>query len=444
MARDLTTGKPFRLILTFALPFLMVNLFQQIYNIADTVIVGRTLGTAAMTAVGATGNLMWLTISASTSLGLGFSMLTAQRFGARDEEGVSKSYSSAVTMSVIVNILLAFFGTVYLRQILTLFRFPAEIIDDTYSYFRWIMIGVLPNSIFVLNSNMMRALGESKTPMVISLISCGVNILLDYVMIAIVGLGTAGAGVATLISQTISCIISIVFIIRHFPQLRICWRKLIPEVGIAKSLFKLGLPVAFFDVMNSSSGVIAQYAVNSMGVDYVTAVAAASKICSFLNTALFAVGSAVTVFTAQNYGAKRYDRIRTGVRDSIVIMASWNAFIVMFCALVGKPIIGFLANTDNMFIIDHAFQYLVINTILYIFVVFILAFRSAIQACGNSTAPVISAFGELFGRTFAAFYLTKVWGFMGVVLINPTACVIATIINGIGYMAFVRKTKQML
>lgn len=443
MARDLTTGKPFKLILTFAIPFLMVNLFQQIYNIADTLIVGRILGTQAMTAVGATGNLMWLTISASTSLGLGFSMLTAQYFGGKNDDGVKRSYSSSVFLCVIFNILLAVAGTVFLRQILELFRFPTEIIGDTHSYFRWIMIGVLPNSVFSLNSNMMRALGEAKAPMVISVISCLINIVLDYIMIAVFRLGTAGAGIATCISQAISCAISIVFLYRHFPELHFSIRDLIPDRTIAKALFKLGLPVAFFDIMNSSSAVISQYAVNSMGVDYVTAVTAASKIAGFLNTALFAVGSAVTVFSAQNYGAKRFDRIRTGVRDSIIIMTSWNIFMVVFCALAGRWLIGFIANTESEFIIENAFDYLTINSVLYIFVVLILAFRSSIQACGNSTAPVVSAFGELMGRTFAAFYLAKVFGFMGVILINPSACLIATVINGIGYLSFVRKTKAL-
>lgn len=442
MPRDLTTGKPFRLILSFAIPFLMVNLFQQIYNIADMLIVGRILGTEAMTAVGSTGNLMWLTISASTSLGLGFSMLTAQYFGAKNQEGVKKSYSVAVLLCVVFNVILSVLGIMFLREILIIFKFPEEIINDTYSYFKWILAGVIPNAVFSLNSNMMRALGEAKTPMAISVISCVINVVLDYVMIAFFKMGTAGAGVATFISQTISCIISIIFVIRHFPQLHFRIGDMMPDRHIVKSLMKLGLPVAFFDVMNSSSAVIGQFAVNSMGVDYITAVTAGSKIASFLNTALFAVGSAVTVFAAQNYGAGRFDRIKRGVRDSIVIMTSWNIFMVVFCIFAGKPLIGFVANTENMFIIENAYNYLNINVVLYIFVVLILAFRSTIQACGNSTAPVISAFGELFGRLFAAFYLAKVFGFMGVILINPTACIIATVINGIGYLSFVKKINK--
>ena len=442
MPKDLTYGKPFKLLLSLAIPFLMVNLFQQIYNLADMLIVGRILGVKAMTAVGSTGNLMWLTISASTSLGLGFSMLTARYFGAKNEEGVANSYSASVVLSAAFNIILSSLGVIFSREILIVFKFPKEIINDTYNYFIWIMIGIVPNSVFTLNSNMMRALGEAKAPMVISMISCVINIVLDYVMIAIMGLGVAGAGIATCISQIISCLISIIFLYRHFPVLRFNARKIIPDIHIAKSLIKMGLPVAFFDVMNSSSGVIGQYAVNSMGVDYVTSVAAASKLVTFLSTAIFAVGSAVTVFAAQNFGARRFDRIRRGVRDSIVMMTLWNVFMVVFGVVCGRFMIGFIANTDNAFIIDNAYKYLVINAVLYILIVFILAFRSTIQACGNSTAPVISAFGELFGRVFAAFYLTKLFGFMGVILINPTACAVAMIINGIGYMAFIKKTKK--
>lgn len=439
MPKDLTYGKPSKLILSLAIPFLMVNLFQQIYNLADMLIVGRILGVKAMTAVGSTGNLMWLTISASTSLGLGFSMLTARYFGAKNEEGVKKSYSSAVVLSTGFNIILSSLGVIFLKEILILFKFPEEIIEDTYKYFIWIMLGIVPNSVFTLNSNMMRALGEAKAPMIISIISCVTNIVLDFLLIAVIGMGVAGAGIATCISQLISCIISIIFLYRHFPALHFNVKKIIPDMHMVKPLIKMGLPVAFFDVMNSSSGVIGQYAVNSMGVDYVTSVAAAGKLVTFLSTAIFAVGSAVTVFAAQNFGAKRFDRIRRGVRDSIVIMALWNIIMVIFCIVCGRFMIEFIANTDNAFIIDNAYKYLTINVVLHILIVLILAFRSTIQACGNATAPVISAFGELFGRVFAAFYLTKLFGFMGVILINPTACAVATIINGIGYMSFIKK-----
>lgn len=441
--KSLTEGSPVKLLLGFSIPYLMVNLFQQIYNIADTLIVGRILGTNAMTAVGSTGNLMWLTAAVPTSLCLGFSMLTAQFFGAKNENGIKKSFANSIVIAVFATAILSVFGSVFLYDILELFNFPAEIINDTHKYFIWIMIGLVPNTVFFLNSSMMRALGESKSPMYFSVISCVINIVLDYVLIADFKMGTEGAGIATFISQVISAILSSVFLFRSFPALHFGVNDLVIHRETAKSLLKLGIPVAFFDLVNASGGIVSTFAVNSLGIDYVTAITAATKICSFCTTPIFAIGSAVTVYAAQNYGAKEYIRIKQGANAAIVMMLIWNAFVVFFSAVFSKPIISFVANTESDFIINSAYTYLIWVCAGYVFVDGILVYRSTIQACGRSVVPVISSFGELFGRILGVFYLVKAFGFIGVILIGPLAWLMGMVINAIGYFKFIAAFKNI-
>ena len=442
MAKDLTKGSPFKLILTFAIPFMMVNIFQQIYNIADTLIVGRILGTSAMTAVASTGTLMWFTISAPTSLALGFSMLTAQFVGAKDEYSIKRSFSNGLVLSLLFTGIMSMLGIIFLEDILQLFKFPKEIFASTYKYFIWIMYGLVPNTIFYFNSSMMRALGDSKTPMVFSVFSCIINIILDYLIISKTNLGTGGAGLATFIAQVVTCIMSSIYLYKNFPILHFPKNYLLPDKKIVKSLIVMGVPVALFDIINASGGVIGQYAVNTMEMHIVTAVAAASKVINLLNTPLFAIGSAFGVYVAQNYGAKEYGRIKQGARSTGIILVGWNLIMILVSLLFSNTIISFIANTTDAETIKYATIYMNINNILYIIVDFILVYRSVLIACGKNVAPVISGVGELLGRSFGTFVLTSLFGFWGVVLIGPVAWVLGMIINMVGYFVFMSKLSK--
>lgn len=442
MTKSLTSGSPFKLILTFAIPFMMVNIFQQIYNIADTLIVGRILGTNAMTAVASTGTLMWFTVSAPTSLALGFSMLTAQFVGAKDEYSIKRSFSNGLVLSLLFTGIMSMLGIVFLKDILQLFKFPKEIFADTYKYFIWIMYGLVPNTIFYFNSSIMRSLGDSKTPMVFSVFSCMVNIILDYILISKTNLGTCGAGIATFIAQVVTCIISSIYLYKNFPILHFPKKYLLPDKKIVKSLVIMGAPVALFDIINASGGVIGQYAVNTMEMHIVTAVAAASKAINLLITPLFAIGSAFGVYVAQNYGAKEYGRIKQGAKATAAILIGWNVIIILISLFFSTPIISFIANTTDAATIKYATIYINTSNILYIIVDFILVHRSALIACGKNVAPVISGIGELLGRSFGTFVLTSMFGFWGVLMIGPVAWVLGMLINLTGYHIFMKNLSK--
>ena len=442
MTKSLTSGSPFKLILNFAIPFLLVQVFQQIYNIADTLIVGRILGTNAMAAVGSTGSLAWLTIAIPSSLGLGFSMLTAQFFGAKNEKGVKKSYSNSFVMTFAISTIISAIGTIFLFDILKIFQFPDEIISDTYSYFIWITLGILPNGLFLLNSNMLRALGVSKIPTLLSILSCVLNIILDIVCIGIFKMGTAGAGFATFISQIGACVICHIYLFGNFPELRFSYKDLGLNKDIAVKLLKLGIPVAVFDVVNASGGVIGQYATNYMGIELVTASTVANKVLSFMYTPLFAIGSSLTVYTAQNYGAKEFKRIKQGVNSSIIMKLLWNVVMIVTALLLSDILCSFVGSTSDEYILKNAKYYLVMNCGCSVFLSAILVYRSPLQACGFNTAPVISSFAELSAKLICAFYIVKVAGYHGVVLLNPLTWLFAGIVNMIGYYIFLHKIKK--
>ncbi len=442
MTKNLTSGSPAKLILFFALPYLMVNLFQNIYNIADMLIVGRILGTHALAAVGSTGSLTWFINGTLSSLALGFSMLTAQYFGADNTLCVKKSFSNAITITFFSTILITLLCIIFMNPILDALNTQKEIYDDTYSYIIWIMWGLIPSTAYILLSSMLRALGDSKTPMIFSIISCIVNIALDYVFIKYFNMGTGGAGFATFLAQLLSFILCAVFLIKRFPILHFPASYLIPNRKMIGNLLKIALPVAFLEMVNSSGSLISQYAVNSLGVDCVTAATTGNKINSFMWIPTFAFGSALSMFCAQNYGAKEYDRIKNGVHQTNLMMYGWTVFQIIFITLCGKWLGGTVANTSDGEIINNIHLHTTISSLFSLILVPLINYKAALQSCGRAAMPVFSGFFELCGRTTASLIIAPIYGFIGISFVGPIAWLLGFIPILIDYILFLKKMKK--
>ncbi len=398
MTTDLTKGSPLKQIFLFSIPFLIGNLFQQFYNVADMVIVGRTLDPSAYAAVGSTGSLVWFASGAIQALTTGFSVVTARYFGAKDEEGVKRSFAAAIKLSALISILLALACTLFARPILAFMRTPVDIMDRAYGYIVWVFAGLVATALFNLLSNMIRALGDSKTPLYFLVVACIINIILDFVLIALCGMDTDGAGLATVLAQLLSGLMCIVYIIRKQPRLHIAWRHFKTEWALDGLLLHVGLPMAFLNMVLSVGSIVMQFVTNGMGTLYVSSQTTGAKIESFVTQPVLSFGSAVAVFAAQNYGARRYDRVIDGGRKTMLMCVIWCGIATLIMVPFGRLFIPLLAGEVEQLVVDNAYLYVVINTVLSFVLVSIVICKSILQALGRTLWCMVSGFTEIVGR----------------------------------------------
>lgn len=398
MTTDLTKGSPMKQIFLFSIPFLIGNLFQQFYNIADMVIVGRTLDTNAYAAVASTGGLVWFTSGSIQALTVGFSAITARFFGAKDEEGIKRSFASAIRLSAIISIIFALLCIIFCRPLLEFLRTPDDIFDRTYRYIIWMFAGLIATALFNLLSNMLRSLGDSKTPLYFLVIACVVNIILDFLFIAVCGMDTDGAGLATVLAQLISGLLCIVYIAKKHPLLHVKRRHFKADKALDLSLLRIGIPMAFLNMVLSVGSIIIQFVTNGMGTLYVSAQATGAKIETFVTQPLLSLGSASAVYAAQNYGAGKYSRIVEGGRKTFLLGALWSLIACVLLIPFGKAVVSLLASGASDEVISNAYLYILINTLLSFMVGPLIIGKSILQALGITTMSMISGFTEIVGR----------------------------------------------
>ncbi len=397
--KDLTKGSPLIQILLFSIPFLIGNLFQQFYNIADMVIVGRTLDPLAYAAVGSTGSLSWFASGSINALSIGFSVITAQAFGAGEEENIKKSFAISIKLMAILSVLLATVCAVFARPILELLKTPENLIDQAYDYIVWIFAGLVATALYNLLSNMIRTLGDSKSPLYFLIIACVINIILDYVLIKFCGLGTAGAGIATVIAQLISGLLCIVYIVKKHPLLHISARHFKPDPRMAKSLLKVAIPMMFVNMVLSFGGIAIQFVTNGFGDLYVSARVTGAKIENFVTAPLLSFGSAVSVFSAQNYGARKFDRMIEGGKQTLLMSFAWIVFAALLLLPIGKPLIRLIAGKVEQAVVDNAYIFILLETATTFILAPLVVFKAVLQGAGRTSWTMLSSFSELIGRT---------------------------------------------
>ena len=453
MTTDLTRGSPLKRIFFFAMPFLIGNLFQQFYNVVDMVIVGRTVGTLAYAAVGSTGSLVWFASGAIQSMTVGFSVVTAHHFGSGDDEKVKKSFAGAIKLSAIISIALSVIYVLCARSMLTLMRTPDTLFEDAYNYIVWIFAGLIVTALFNLLSNMIRALGDSKTPLYFLVVSCVVNISLDIVLIRGCDMGTAGAGLATVIAQLVSGICCIVYLVKKHPKLHVKKEHFKSDFAMDKHLLKIGIPMAFLDMVLSIGSIIVQFVTNGFGDSYVAAQVTGGKIDNFIVQPLIAYGSAVAVFTAQNHGAGNYKRVLEGSKKTLMICIVWCVLAAAIILPFGKTFITLIAGNDvTESVINDAYRYVVINTAFTFIVAALIVYKSVLQAVNRTTWSMISGFTEILGRGGVAIlvvFLTEhalvseSLGFSIVCLANPMAWLFGLLTILADYLLMKSKFKKL-
>ena len=398
MTTDFTKGSPLKQIFLFSIPFLIGNLFQQFYNIADMVIVGRALDPAAYGAVGSTGSLVWFASGAIQALTTGFSVVTARCFGAQDDEGVKRRFAVSIKLSAIISVLMALVCTLFARPFLEFMRTPDDIMERAYGYIVWVFAGLVATALFNLLSNMIRALGDSRTPLYFLVIACIINIALDFFLIVVCGMDTDGAGLATVLAQLISGLLCIGYIVKKQPRLHISAKYFKFDLALDRLLLQVGLPMAFLNMVLSVGSIVMQFVTNGMGTLYVTSQTTGAKLESFVTQPLLSFGSSVAVFAAQNYGAKQYGRVIAGGRKTILMGMVWCVIASLIMVPFGRFFVTLLAGDVEQTIIENGYRYILINTLLSFVLVPLIVYKSILQSVGRTSWCMVSGFTEIIGR----------------------------------------------
>ena len=438
MITDMTKGSPIRHILLFSVPLLIGNIFQQLYNIADLVIVGRTLGVDAFAAVGAVAPLFFLVTFVIIGLTGGFAVITGQRYGAKDFDGVKNSVIISTVLSVIVTLVFSCLCYFLMNPILHWMNVPANIYNNAYWYVQIITIGLLATTLYNLLASIIRALGDSKTPLYFLMIASVINIILALIFIQCLHMGVPGSAIAVILSQGISFILCLIFIKYKFSILHL--RK--KDFELCKRNFwqsalehlRVGIPMALQFSIIGAGILIIQSVCNTFGSNVIAALTAALRIEQIATLPMMSFGVALATYVAQNYGAKKFKRIRLGVIKTSTINIVLSVLMACVMRLWGTDIIGAFIGTTTRDIINIAHKYLLISTIFYFFLGQIFIYRNALQGMGETIFPTLACIAELVMRAFAAVYLAIKFGYIGIFYAGPIAWVSASTVLFIGYL----------
>lgn len=437
--KDMTVGKPAGLILWFTLPLLIGNIFQQLYNLADTLIVGRTLGVQALAAVGATGPIAFLVLGFVMGMTSGQTVITAQRFGAQDIKGVRRSFTANIILSVVITVILTIVSTTTTIQMLEIMNTPQDIISDAYSYIFIMYLGIGTIVFYNIFSNTIRALGDSKTPLVFLIIASIINIILDLIFILKLHMGVSGAAWATVISQGVSAILCLIYMFIKFPILRVKKEDWKIDPHFTWEHLRLGFPMGF-QLSILTIGIIAvQIVLNSFGSTTIAAFTAAAKVDQVAVQALLSLGVTMATYTAQNYGAGKINRIRTGAKKATLICLIFSILCALSIILFGKKLVALFIEGYHPEVLEQAQIYLNIIVVFYFGLGILVLYRSILQGMGNAGIPLLSGTTELVMRTAAAFILGHYFGYIGVCFATPCAWVSAAILLTIGYAKTIKK-----
>lgn len=446
MIKDLTKGAPLKLILLFSIPLLIGNIFQQLYNLADIVIVGRTLGVEALASVGAVAPLFFLIMFAVVGMNNGFAVITGQRFGACDEDGVRRSVVISTILSTIFTAIFSFTFFIFMKQILFLMNVPPEIFHDAYWYIQICVLGLITVNFYNLIASIVRALGDSKTPLYFLILASILNIFLALLFILKFHMGVPGSAVAVVLSQGFSVILCILYVKKRFAILHLKksdWtfkkenRK--QDFEFIMEHLKVGFPMAMqFSVLGLGILII-QSVCNTFGSDVIAAFTAALRIEQIATMPMISFGVAISVFVAQNFGAKNINRVRYGVIKTSIINLLLSLFMAFVMRYWGSDIVGIFIGAEKTSVIKIAHDYLWISTIFYFFLGQIFIFRNALQGMGKPLIPLTSSFAELIIRSFAAVYLAVQFGYYGIFYAGPIAWITASIIVSVGYFINIKK-----
>ena len=425
---DMTTGSPMKIIFNFTLPIFIGNVFQQFYNMADAVIVGKFVGNKALAAVGSTGTIMFLIYGFVVGMTAGFTVLTAQKFGAGDMPAMRRTVVGASFLSLVVGLVLTAAFMVFMKPWLVLMHTPEDIFADAYAYIMIISAGILAQMLYNLLASILRALGNSRVPLYFLILAALLNIVLDLVLIIVFHMGAAGAAVATVISQGISGVLCLFYIIRKVPLLCLTRDDRHLSGDLLRTQIRIGIPMALQYSITAVGTMMVQSALNILGSTLVAAYTAAGKIEQIVTQAYVAMGTTMATYGAQNMGAGDVSRIRQGFKASTIIGIIYAVVSAVLVMTVGKYMTYLFVSEDVALIMDSVNTYLICVGIFFIPLAIVNIYRNGIQGLGYGLLPMMAGVAELVGRGAVAVIAAGRKSYLGVCLASPAAWILASLL----------------
>lgn len=444
MQTDMTTGKPMKIILDFTIPVFIGGVFQQFYNMMDAVIVGKFVGTKALAAVGATGTIMFLILGFLMGLTAGFTVLTSQKFGAGKMDEVRQTVGNAAILSILVSFIMTVGSMLGMRWLLHFMHTPEDIFQDAYTYIMIICGGIFAQVLYNILASILRALGNSKTPLYFLVLAALLNIVLDLLFIIVFHMGVSGAAWATVISQGVSGVLCLVYIARNVPELHLKRDDWKFRGYLAKNQISVGIPMGLQYSITAIGGMMVQSSLNILGSYAVAAFTAGSKIDNIFTQAFVAIGTTMSTYSAQNVGARKLDRVRQGFRCADVIGCAYAVVVGFVLFFVGK-------NFSYLFISDNAEAVIpMVDTYLRCVGMFMVplyvvnCYRNGFQGMGYGLLPMLSGVAELIGRGVMAVVAADARSYTMACMASPFAWIVATVLLIVLYFYVMKDMKRKL
>ena len=416
---DLMHGPIFQRLVIFMLPIFVSNLFQQLYNTVDTMIVGNVLGDTALAAIGSCGSIYELLVGFGLGIGNGLAIVAARSYGAQDDDLLKKTVAGSLVIGLIASLCITLAGAVGLRPLLVLLDTPAEILEDAYRYIIVIDYGVIIMFAYNLCAGLLRAIGNSFMPLVFLLLSSGLNILLDLLFIAKMGMGVQGAAVATVISQGVSVLLCILYV---FAKVKL----LLPEKKHFKvgqhlywELFSQSISMGLMSSIVSAGSVVLQYGINGLGTLVIAGHTAARKMFMFTDMPLLSMASAGSTFVSQNCGAGQPDRVRKGMKEIYLYSVVVAVLAVLLMRAAAPWMVAFVSGSSEPVVLENGARYLLWNAPFYAVLGVLLSTRYALQSLGNKVLPLFSSVIELVGKIIFVLLLIPKFAYNAVILCEP-------------------------
>lgn len=443
MKTDMTKGNPMKIILLFSIPVLMGNLFQQFYNMVDTIIVGQYLGSDALAAVGSTGCLMFLVLGFANGIAQGFGVMVSHAFGAKNEKLLKHYVALAIMLTVIVSTILTIPTVLASKQFLIWMNTPDNILDMADAYIKVIFAGIFCTMSYNVVSGLLRSIGDSKTPLYFLIFSSVLNIILDIFFIVVVKTGTAGAAYATVISQGISALLCFIVMFRKYDILRTKKDDYYMDLNGVSHMLCIGIQMALNYSITAIGTMIFQASVNVFGSQVVAAFTAASKVNNIATQTMPTLGTAAATYCGQNLGAGKYERIFKGMKACFWICIGCALSAAAINCFVGPHMIGWFIKSPTATDIDYAMRYLYIASVFMLPLAWIFAYRNGLQGLNRGLVPMLSGIMELAARAAAIAILAKPFGYIGVCYADPAAWVSTGILLIVTYYVWEWRTKRI-
>lgn len=435
----LTEGKPYKKIIGFTIPILVGSLFQQLYSMADALIISRTLGVEAFAGVSSTGSITFLILGFAQGLTAGLAISISQSFGAEDYQAVKRHYVHNMAISLVVVAVLTALSLSGADWLLSIMQTPADILDYARRYLVIIFGGMVVSMLYNFFANTLRALGDSKSPLYFLFVASGLNIVLDIVLIHFTPLGVVGAALATVISQGVSAALCLILILKKVEALSLKGYREPLQMRVILQNLRLGLPMAFQSSIIALGTIFMTYATNRMGSVAVASYSAGSKIDGIAVEPLRSLGMAMITYTAQNFGAGKHKRILQGVRQSIAIAAVLSAVLGLVMFFGGRGLVYLFLGTDDDVILSQGALLLFVHGVCYMILALLFIFRYVTQGLGQTLMPTIAGFMELVMRTVAAFILVPQFEFLGAAVSTPLSWLGAMVPVAVAYIIAAKK-----